>query len=151
MLRNGIHLSDFQGEEKRRRKRLIYSSHPTRGLVHLPDIFLELRRRHSDVELAVFSSSAVYRPTWPPVNLHEGSSEPLLNLLRSLPGCQVFGSTRQNLLAREFMKSAIWAYPTDFKESSCITAMEAQAGVCANDDSFGSLARLVGDGNINSS
>ncbi|MCE5316986.1 MAG: glycosyltransferase family 4 protein [Parachlamydia sp.] len=148
VLRNGIRLSDFQGEEKRFRKRLIYSSNPSRGLIHLPEIYLDLKRRHSDAELSVFGSAAVYEPTWPPVNLFE-QGEQLFALLRSLPGCRVSTSLLQHLLAREFMKSAIWAYPTEFEETSCITAMEAQAAGCVPVTSaLAALKETVGDGGI---
>jgi glycosyltransferase involved in cell wall biosynthesis len=128
VLRNGVYLEDFAGEEKRQRKRLIYSSNPCRGLIHLEEIYLEIKRRHADAELAVFSSDAIYGAHWPP--LQQSKEEDLFARLRSLPSCTVVGSIKQNLLAREFMKSAILAYPSHFEESSCITAMEAQSGGC---------------------
>lgn len=148
VLRNGIRLSDFQGEELRSRKRLIYSSNPNRGLVHLPEIYLELKRRHSEAELTVFGSAAVYEPSWPPVNLTE-DLKGLFQFLPTLPGCKVTSSLLQNMLAREFMKSAIWTYPTDFEETSCITAMEAQAaGSVPVTSALAALNETVGDGGI---
>ena len=36
----------------------------------------------------------------------------------------------QGQLAIEMMKSDIWLYPTDFDETYCITALEAQAAKC---------------------
>lgn len=148
VLRNGICLRDFQGKEVRSRKRLIYSSNPNRGLVHLPEIYLELKRRHSEAELTVYGSAAVYEPTWPPVNLTEDLKE-LFQFLPTLPGCRVTSSIFQKMLAREFMKSSIWTYPTDFEETSCITAMEAQAAGCVPVTSaLAALKETVGDGGI---
>jgi glycosyltransferase involved in cell wall biosynthesis len=149
ILRNGVRLQDFAGEEKRQRKRLIYSSIPSRGLIHLPEIFLELKRRHADLELAIFSSFSLYRPHWPPLQTEEGDYERVLERIRSLPGCHEHGNIPQGQLAREFMKSAIWAYPTHFEETSCITAMEAQAGGCAIITSaLAALPEVVADAGI---
>ena len=44
----------------------------------------------------------------------------------------VFLNTRlsQKDIAIEFLKSDIWFYPTDFKETYCITAVEAMCSKC---------------------
>ena len=71
ILRNGIRLQEnFAGEEKRRRRN-VSSMHGSRerSLIHLPEIYLELKRRHSDAELLVLNTTAVYRAIWPPINL----------------------------------------------------------------------------------
>ena len=37
------------------------------------------------------------------------------------------GRVDQRTLAREYLSAGVWCYPTWFSETSCITAMEAQA------------------------
>lgn len=149
ILRNGIKLEDFAGEEKKVRKRMIYSSGPGRGMEHLPEIFMELKMRHSDAELIIFNTAAVYRAIWPPINLSQGQYEALLVKLRAISGCSVFGAVPQKILAREFMKAAILAYPSHYKETSCITAMEAQAGGCVPvTTALAALPETIGDAGI---
>ena len=86
VLRNGVQLKNFAGEEKRVRKRLIYSSTPNRGLIYLPEIYLDLKRKHADLELHVFSSLDLYRPYWPPIYDDAGEYQALIERIRSLPG-----------------------------------------------------------------
>lgn len=129
ILRNGIKHSLFSGKETRNPRRLIYTSIPTRGLIYMPEIYLKLKDRFPDLELHLFSSPNIYSRKWPP----EKSEHEILkwiDLLKKLPNCYSHGNVLQPQLAREFMKSAIFAYPTDFEETSCISAMEAQAGGC---------------------
>lgn len=124
ILRNGILLEDFSGVEKRR-KRLIYTSTPNRGLQHLVPIYKKLLEKHPDLELYVYSSFDRYHK--------KGGDRPFKKLfkeLSSLPGVHLHGSIPQKELAREFMKASILAYPCDYEETSCITVMEAQAAGC---------------------
>ncbi len=132
-IRNGVHLPYFEGSEVRHPKRLIYSSTPFRGLVHLPEIYTELKKRHADLELHVFSGTAAYRSRQNSAYLDHLDQEyaPTFDALKALPGVTVHGHVTQRQLAREFMRSAILCYPNTFAETSCITAMEAQAAGCA--------------------
>lgn len=149
ILRNGIDLSEFKGSETRVRKRLIYSSNPQRGLVYLPIVFLRLKQKHPDLELHVFSNAALFDMSWPPIVATDTPHHALLNLLKGLPGCTVHGTVLQKELAREFMKSSILAYPSNFEETSCISVMEAQAaGCCVVTSSKGALPETVGQGGI---
>ncbi len=129
VLRNGVRLSLFNGDEPRIRKRLIYSSTPYRGLALLTGIFAELRKAHPDLELHVFSGLQVYQGAGIDENLAH-TFEPLFTTLRATPGCTVHGNIKQEQLAREYMRSSVLAYPNTFDETSCITAMEAQAAGC---------------------
>lgn len=149
VLANGIKAEFFAGKEERRRKRLIYSSTPYRGLIFLPEIFMDLKRLHSEVELSIFSSVGVYSRTWPPIRPDEGQYAAIFERLSAIPGCHVYGGVRQDQLAREFMKSSILAYPCNYEETSCITAMEAQAAGCAIVTSdLAALPETVGDAGI---
>lgn len=133
VIRNGIHPPHFEGQEERRRKRLIYSSTPYRGLAHTPHLYKELLKRHSNgLEFQIFSGYSVYAGVDGKYNeLLEAEFEQLSRELSSLPGCTVKGNVTQQELAREFMRASILFYPNTFEETSCITAMEAQAAGCA--------------------
>ncbi len=148
VLGNGIALSLFEGSEERKRKRLIYSSTPYRGLALLPSIVTDLRARHPDLELHIFSGLDVYAGAGVDPRAVE-EFKPLLEKLKNTPGCIVHGNVTQSKLAREFMRSSILAYPNTFAETSCITAMEAQAAGCPVVTSdLGALSETVGEAGI---
>jgi glycosyltransferase involved in cell wall biosynthesis len=147
VLGNGVELSLFEGEEQRGRKRLIYSSVPYRGLQLMPDILSRLVEKHPDLEFHSFSGFRVYQD-----QVSEGDRlefEGLLARLRQFPQCHLHGNVPQKQLAREMMRSSILCYPNTFEETSCITALEAQAAGCAIVTSaFGALPETVGEGGI---
>jgi glycosyltransferase involved in cell wall biosynthesis len=142
VLGNGIDLSLFEGEETRNPRRLIYSSMPYRGLVYVPPLFTALKKKYSDLELHIFSSYSLY-------DQPEKHFAELKNALLALPNCTIHGTILQKQLAREFMKSSILFYPCHFEETSCITAMEAQAAGCVIVSSnLAALPETVGDAGI---
>jgi UDP-glucose:(glucosyl)LPS alpha-1,2-glucosyltransferase len=128
VLPNGVNLTNFEGEEKRHFKRLIYASLPYRGLKKLLPIYQALKPKHPELELRIFSS-------FDRSKLEDSSQEDkkyreIFEQLKRLPGCFLSKSIPQHELAREFMQAAIWAYPTKFQETSYGLALEAQAGGC---------------------
>jgi glycosyltransferase involved in cell wall biosynthesis len=131
VIRNGVHLQDFSGEESRVRKRLIYSSTPLRGLAHVPELYRRLKGLHPDAELHVFSGYQVYDAGRGYDPTHEQRWQQMSAELNQLPDCYVKSNVVQSRLAREFMRSSVLFYPNTFDETSCITAMEAQAAGCA--------------------
>lgn len=145
ILRNAVYLPYFQGEEMRRRKRLIFSSTPWRGLKYLPFIFSELKKKHPELELHIFNS--IDRDQVEP-NVKSRRFKKALNTLKEM-GAVIHGSIPQKELAREFMKSAILAYPCNYLETSCITALEAMAAGCAIVTSdLGALKETIGDAGL---
>lgn len=149
VLRNGVHLADFSGSEIRQRRRLIYSSQPQRGLIYLAPLFETLKTKYPDLELHIFANAAVYDRQWPPMMGFDLNAQTILNIFSKMSGCFVHGTVLQSQLAREFMKSAILTYPCDYPETSCITAMEAQAAGCAIvSTALGALSETVGDAGI---
>jgi glycosyltransferase involved in cell wall biosynthesis len=149
VIRNGVHLPHFEGAEPRRRRRMIYSSTPYRGLEFLPLIFRQIKSRIPDAELHIFSDFKVYEGAgdYPPeiVNRYQQ----LRAVLAQMPGCVFHGNVLQQQLAREFMQSSILCYPNIFEETSCITALEAQAAGCPIvTTNLGALPETVGDTGI---
>jgi glycosyltransferase involved in cell wall biosynthesis len=146
-LGNGIEQSLFQGSEERARKRLIYSSVPYRGLQLMPDILAALVEKHPDLELHCFSGFGVYGDL-----VHDNDKRNYADLLERLGKYEQFhthGNVPQRQLAREMMRSSILAYPNTFEETSCITAMEAQAAGCVVVSSAkGAMPETVGNAGI---
>lgn len=142
VLGNGIDLSLFEGSEEKNPYRLIYSSTPYRGLEHTPRLYRELKKEFPQLEFHVFSGYQVYDQKNP-------EFEKLREELKSLKDVFIHGNILQDQLAREFMKSGILFYPCHFEETSCITAMEAQAGGCiVVSTALAALPETVGDGGI---
>ncbi|HEY4832074.1 MAG TPA: glycosyltransferase family 4 protein [Waddliaceae bacterium] len=150
VLRNGVHLKYFEGKETRIRKRLIYTSQPNRGLNYLPKIYMELKSLHPTAELHIFNGGILYSNEWPPrsgqgILEHEYRMSPFA----TFPDCHIHGCVKQSELARAMMKSALLVYPSDFEETSCISAMEAQAAGCVVVSSqLAALPETVGDAGI---
>jgi glycosyltransferase involved in cell wall biosynthesis len=106
-------------------RRAVYSSSPDRGLQVALETWPEIRARVPGAELHVFYGFNNWEP-------YAGEAEKKLiaelkKLLAETEGVQFHGRQHQDRLAEEFLKSGVWAYPTWFHETSCITGMEAQA------------------------
>ncbi len=100
--------------DENRPLRVAYTSVPERGLgLLISRVMPAIWARVPDVELHVFS----YRPL-----------EAYRALASSAGSRVVFhGGLPQRDLARTLASYDLWLYPTDFPETSCIAAMEAQA------------------------
>lgn len=148
--RNGIDLSRFEGSENRNPHRMVFSSSPDRGLQVAVDSMPRIRERVPDAELHVFYGFK----TWE-VAARSANDSGQLNLIEMLRqklrdhekhGVVFHDRIGQVGLAREFMRSGVWGYPTWFSETSCITAMEAQAaGLRIVTSPIAALNETVGD------
>lgn len=127
---NGVHLPYFSGEEKRVRKRLIYTAAPYRGLEFVPPIYQSLKQKHPDAELHIFSGMNIYDREEPFRGPQVEQFKRLSKTLSTLPDCYLHENVRQETLARELMKSSVFIYPNCIFETCCITALEAQAAGC---------------------
>lgn len=129
-------------ELKNNPHRLIWGSDPQRGLQNLLPWWDYIRERVPDAELHVYYG-------WTPLfhvhrqqQLSFGSDhlEKLFQYIEEAskkPGIAWMGRVGQSELNRAYSEAGIWAYPTEFPEISCITAMKAQAQgaipVCTDD------------------
>ena len=126
--RNGIDLARFEGKVRKIPGRMIYSSSPDRGLDLLLDLLPRIQKEVPEAEVHIFygfenwEKSARSRNDQSQIALIEGLKKKFTQ-----PGVCYRGRVGQKTLAREFMKAELWAYPTWFTETFCITGVEAMA------------------------
>jgi glycosyltransferase involved in cell wall biosynthesis len=146
---NGIDLSRFEHHPVRHRNRALYTSSPDRGLTELLDAWPQIRAAVPDAELRVFygwEGCAVAYPEW---------TEALKARVASTPGVTDMGRVDQKTLAFEMLSAGAWLYPSIYKEgqpwleTSCISAMEAQAaGLHVVAGRYGALVETVRSGEL---
>jgi 2-polyprenyl-3-methyl-5-hydroxy-6-metoxy-1,4-benzoquinol methylase/glycosyltransferase involved in cell wall biosynthesis len=147
--RNGIDLARFAEPVERNPKKIVYSSSPDRGLPVLLHVWPEIRKRVPDAELHVFYGFY----NWQKISEARGDQQQLeaiqtlIDRAKQLEahGVVMRGKVDQKTLAREFLSAGVWAHPTWFTETSCLTAMEAQAaGLRIVTSSIAALNETVG-------
>lgn len=116
LTRNGVDLSMFQPSRNRNRYRLIYVSRPDRGLEVLLKLFPYIRRKVPDAELHIYT---YYLP--------DDKSDNSIRHMVQQPGVFVRGSLSKADLAAEMAIARLMVYPSTWRETSCIAAIESQA------------------------
>jgi glycosyltransferase involved in cell wall biosynthesis len=147
--RNGIDLSRFDRKVERNPKRVIYSSSPDRGLENLLEMWPTIRERVPEAELRIFYGFENWETAARMANDENQLRKirHLQSLCKSLPGVTFVGRVSQERLTEEFLGAGVWAYPTWFWETSCITAMEAQAAdLCVLNSNLAGLTETAPGG-----
>ncbi len=154
-IRNGIHHPYFAGEQLERKKRVLYTSSPDRGLDVLLELWPQVLDQVPDAELA-YCYSAVYDRVAEQQPAIAAYRDRVAELAAATTNTQALGSMPQQELARLMRTSLVWAHPSystpagaPFHETSCIGAMEAQAAGCvvvASD--WGALSETVEVGRL---
>ena len=129
--RNGIDVALYREAPRREGFRVVYSSSPDRGLDKLLDYWPAVREGRPDAELHVYYGF----DTWE--RMAERSRDAVaaasIQIFRTRlanmaeQGVTSHGRVGQDELAAAWLRASAWLYPTNFCETSCITAMEAQA------------------------
>ncbi len=112
--------------------RLLYASSPDRGLKVLLENWFRIREQFPNAELRVaygFNNMEIVAKMSGGTSWHVGYQRELEALLEQ-PGITHLGRLPQDKLYEEWYAAGVWAYPTTFPETSCITAMDAQALGC---------------------
>jgi 2-polyprenyl-3-methyl-5-hydroxy-6-metoxy-1,4-benzoquinol methylase/glycosyltransferase involved in cell wall biosynthesis len=135
--RNGIDLTRFDvnpyDTERilvgRDPHKAIYSSSPDRGLESLVQMWPRIRTQVPDATLHVFYGFELWKACALPGSPLQARITQLEANIAALAGQGVVmrGKVDQKTLAKEMLSAGVWTYPTWFAETSCITAMEAQA------------------------
>jgi glycosyltransferase involved in cell wall biosynthesis len=102
--------------------RLIYTSNPSRGLHLLYPAFKKLAEKYDNVVLDVYSSAQLYG------NPHEDQRwESLFDSLRAHERINYHGSAPNDVVRAALQQSHIFAYPSVYGETSCISLIEAMS------------------------
>jgi len=106
--------------------KFIYSSSPDRGLDTLLNLWLQIRKEFPDAELHVYYGFGNWDKA---ISQRNNENEKRLRdqILENMkqPGIFYHGRVNQDELAKDFLNSDIWAYPTRFWETYGITALES--------------------------
>lgn len=132
--RNGIATGRFGRQPRKEGNKLIYASSPDRGVERLLELFPRIRSVIPNAELEIYYGFE----TWRSMCQHYGDRAGLdkiayyerLLTTDAPDGVKYMGRIGQQPLAEAYSRAKIWAYPTWFSETSCISAMEAQAAGC---------------------
>lgn len=104
------------------KRRFIYSSFPNRGLLPLLEMWPSILYMIPDATLDIYSN---LKHPWCLQNFPEQMAQ--LEKLVQQPGVHVHGWVNKKQLAQAWKDADIWFYPCIFKETFCLTALEAAA------------------------
>lgn len=136
--RNGIHPEHFDQAIERDPYKVVYGSSYDRGLTRLLEAWPRVKAQVPEARLTVFYGFQaararcfqLIRPSWRSYRENPLGfwmyRRSMLAGMRSA-GAQHLGRIGHLDVARQFLSAGIWAYPTAFPETSCISAMKAQA------------------------
>lgn len=138
--RNSIPVGQFLRERPKKSNKFIYASSADRGLEWLLECMSSIKTRIPDAELHIYCDIE---------RTMKGNTKELKDAIDSMDYVYHHGRVQREIVINEFLSSDVWFYPTDFTETYCITAVEAQAAglLCACFD-IGSLGEVVGERGI---
>lgn len=102
--------------------RIIYHTTPHRGLNILYSVFDKLCEKHDDIELDVYSSFKIYG--W---EQRDEPYKPLFDACKEHPKINYHGSVSNAEVREALKKSHVFAYPSIWKETSCLALIEAMS------------------------
>ena len=125
VIRNAIEKIDF--EEKTKDKiNLIYHTTPWRGLVHLLKVFKNLNLKN--VELNVCSSTIIYGKKFDEILGKKYKS--IFDECKNTKNINYYGYLENKKIIDLLKKMHIFAHPSIWPETSCISAIESMAAGC---------------------
>ena len=131
VLKNAIEPIPITTKEYDGTVNIIYHTTPHRGLGILVPVFEELCKKYDNIHLHVYSSFKVYG--WEEA---DKQFEELFNRCRSHPKITYHGAVTNEEVRDALTKSHIYAYPSIWPETSCLSVIEAMSAknlvVCPN-------------------
>jgi glycosyltransferase involved in cell wall biosynthesis/2-polyprenyl-3-methyl-5-hydroxy-6-metoxy-1,4-benzoquinol methylase len=146
--RNGVDVERFNNQMERKRHKIVNSSSPDRGWKLWFEIWDRILEEVPDAELHLFYGfeNLIKVAAWNPEKAEElAYYRDRLDHFKD-KGVHFHGRVNQEYLTKQFLSAEIWGHGSNFTETSCITAMEAQlAGLDIVTSSVAALNETVGD------
>lgn len=146
--RNGIDLSRFDKDIIKNKFKCVNSSSPDRSWAILLEVWPQIKSQVPEAELHLYYGFKNWSYS---AQFHPGQAELIARLEQHISELSSLGvvyhdRVSQEKLSEEFLSAGAWIHPTWFTETSCITAMEAQAaGLRMITSSIGALNETVSD------
>ena len=125
VIRNAIEKIDFQ-EKPKDKISLIYHTTPWRGLIHLLKVFKNLNLEN--VELNICSSTKIYGKKFD--ERYSKLYENIFNECKSTKNVNYLEFVNNKKIIELLKKMHIYAFPSIWHETSCISAIESMAAGC---------------------
>ena len=116
LIYNPIDLSYYKSDKSITKNKFIYMSDPNRGLTILLDCLIYIQKYIPDISLTVFRS-------------HD-FNDTIKNKIKLLNNTTIYGKESQEKIADECLSAEYFFYPTNFPETFCNCAAEAQLYHC---------------------
>jgi len=126
VIKNAVYPFEYKPKPRTEKLKLIYTSTPWRGLDVLLDAFELLGR--DDVELDVYSSTVLYGDFFH--NSYGSQFQWIYDRAKALPNVNYMGYASNAGVRKAVQAAHIFAYPSMFEETSCISAIEAASAGC---------------------
>lgn len=127
VIKNAINPIAYTEKPKNDKLRLIYTSMPFRGLEVLLDVVEMLDR--SDIETHIYSHALTYGTDY---NKAIGNQfEHIYERASNTNGVVFHGHASNATVIKSLQEAHIFAYPSIFEETSCLSMIEAGAAACA--------------------
>lgn len=127
---NGIDIKHFPLNSFKIKNKCIYASSPDRGLDILLELWPEIIKEIPDATLDIYYG---FTKTFDDrYKDNQGMMKFKMEMMEKMKqkGITYYGMVGHEELAKAYLASEWWLYPTHFTEISCITAMKAQAAGC---------------------
>lgn len=122
VIQNAIDPIKIDREKDSNTLRFVYHTTPHRGLESAYNYFDYIRQTFKDSTLDVFSSFNVYG--W---GQKDSGFKDLFEKLKSDPNVAYHGYQPNSIVKEKLKETHIFLYPTNYPETSCIAAIEAQS------------------------
>ena len=143
---NGVDVSLFEEQEKevvRNPFQFIYTSSYDRGLEQLLEMWKEIKTRVPEATLSVYYGWGNFDKRFSDNPERKLWKNRIVELLKQ-DGIKEFGRVSHAEIAKAMLSSGIWAYPSTWLETNCITGLKAQiAGAVPVVTTLGALSETV--------
>lgn len=128
IIKNAIEPIEYIEKPKSEKIKLIYTTTPWRGLEPLMDSIDLLNEKRDDFEVDVYSSTIIYGSGFDREN--KDFYEPLFERVKETKNVNYLGYESNEEIRKALQKAHIFAYPSIFEETFCLSMVEAAAAGC---------------------